>query len=306
MSGINITQLSQQMAQFGGKILAKNINEAEFKEAFQVLKNVKAPITMPRLHINGEPRPYRIHEDSAVNSAEFTDKTLTVFQSKMDFGAIDPEVYRNTYLAMGDEGQLNSSNILFYQFICQEISKQYMAIINDSTVYEGVRNGAGTGAVDLMDGLKKLLDDQIAASKITPIATGAITDTNAVAKIETFTKGFPTWLKKKGAKIWVSFDVLEKYRADYRARNGFQFDPNIEGKYVIDGTKHEIVAYSFMGTSQRLIACPKDQKNVFFGTDSDGCQFHATPRLNYIELRVTFPVGMQIADNDAIFCNDLD
>jgi hypothetical protein len=305
MSGINTTQLSAQLSQFGGKILAKHVNEAEFKSDFSILRNVKIPVVMPRLHINGSPRPYRIQPDDSVNSAEFTDKTLTVFQSKMDFGALDPEVYRNTYLAAGEDGQLNSGNILFYQFIAQEIAKQYLAIINDTTVYKGVRNAAGTGALDLIDGLEKLLDVQIAASKITPIATGAITNTNAVDKIETFTKGLPAWLKSKGARIWVSYDIFEKYRQDYRTRYGFTFDPNKEGLYMIDGTKHEIVPRSWMGTSQRLIASPKSEKNVFFGMDSDSCQFHATPELNYIKLRVTFPLGLQIADDDAIFCNDL-
>lgn len=304
--GIDVTSISTNLVKFGGSIMKKRVTKAKFTADFEVLRKVKQPVALTRLHTTGGPRPYRAQRDQSGNGMKFTDRKLTVLQSKWDMDDFDPEVYRNTYLAAVEDGRLDPNKIPFYQYIAEKISEDYMSKINDQVVLNGEYDAAGTTTADIATGVGTIIADEITGGGLTPITTGAITSANAVSKLELIHNALPAWMKEEdgGATIFVSYDVLQKYKENYRSTYGFTFKPNEVGEYVIDGTTTKIVARSWMGSSQRLICVPTNKKNLYFGCDTDGIEFYVTPDLNILKVRVMFPLGFQIADLEAIFVND--
>lgn len=293
----NLSALSAAFAKFGGKILKKEVNELDLSSpAITVMKNIRQPEVLPKIAALGGPRPYRTNDDSGSNGVAFIDRTLTVYQSKWDF-EYDPEAYRNTYLALEDNKKP------YYEFALEQIAEEYMAAINDETIGEGERNASGTAAADIADGFLTIIADEITATNLTPVVTGAITNENAVDKVRLLAKALPNYMRKKGAVIVCSYDVFDKYAEHYNATNNFRFNPDADGEYSIDGfSKIKLKAESWMNDSQRLIACRK--KPLVVGTDGDRIQVAATARMNILEVRVMMPIGCQIADLAGILVND--
>lgn len=293
----DLSTLTSSFVKFGGKIFMKNVNEADFKgQGIQVFKNVKAPIALPKLSAQGNPRPYREQDDTSGNDMKFTDRVLTVYQCKWDTD-VDPEKYRNTYLADG------SSNP-FYQYILEQIAKEYLAQINDNVAYLGVYNGAGSTAAAIATGWGTIIAAEITATNLTPVVTGAITSANAVDKVELVAKDaqVKAWMRTKGFNVYCSFATFDKFCAHYRTLNGYQYKPGNNNEYWIDGINAKLKPVSWMGTSARLIATPDN--NLVLGTDGESVQMAATARRNIIELRPMMPVGFQIADLGAMVVND--
>lgn len=293
----DLSALTTSFVKFGGKIFMKNVNDADFKgQGILVYKNVKAPIPLTKLSGQGNIRPYREQDDTSGNGVAFTDRILTVYQSKWDMD-VDPEKYRNTYLASDQE-------IPFYQFILEQVAKEYLAQINDSAAYLGSYNAAGSTAAAIATGWGTIIAAEITATNLTPVVTGAITTANAVDKVELVAKDaqVKAWMRNKGFVVYCSFATFDKYCTHYRTLNGFQFQPGNKNEYWIDGINARLKPVSWMGTSSRLIATIEN--NLAVGTDGESVKFAATARRNIIELRPMMPIGFQIADLGAMVVND--
>jgi len=274
---------------FRRKVLEWNIRQA----GVQVRTNVKTPQALTKLSAEGGPRPYRTQDDFTTGP-KFTDRTLTVYMSKWDFD-FDPENFRNTYLAM-------LPDMPFEQACVDQVAKEYLDQVMRLTLYPGVRNAGGTTASDLWSGWGKIIADEITATNLTPVVTGAITAANAVTKVELVADAVPIWMMEQGYKIYCSYDVFKKYAAHYRTLNGFQFQKDAVGSYKLDNRNASLVPVSFWNASQRLAATPDN--NFVFGTDLDGIEIHPTPHLNILQIRLMMAGGAQIQDLEALIVND--
>lgn len=300
----DVSQIASELVEVGGKIFTQKVNEADFMQDFEFMRDVKNPQVLPKMKIVGGPRPYRAQKDVSGNGVEFSDRILRVEQSKWDFPAIDVEVFRNKYLAKVKNKEFDPSVVKFSSFVAAEMVKNYLSKVNNEAVYLGVYNASGTTTASIATGFGTIIANEITASNLVPIVTGAITATNAVEKFETMYENLPSYAKNDDLIIHCSHTSFEKYRKDYRAKFNFQFDKNEMGEYVLDGTKAVLRPRSWMGNSERLIVVPKDEKNLHFGVDGDNVKVFATPDLNLINVRMMFALGMNIADLDAIWVND--
>jgi len=293
----DLLAITSAFVKFGGPIFRKKVNELELrKKGYLVMKNIKAPVPLTKLSAQGGPRPYRAQDDTAGNGVAFSDQILTVRQSKWDFD-FDPEKFRNTYLAIeGDKP--------YYAEALDQIAKEYLAAINDSTLGAGVYDAAGTTAADLADGFLTLVAQAVIDGDLTETATGVITANNAVEKIELIARAVPAWMREReGFRIKCSYDVFDMYCDNYRANNNYKFEPGADGRYRIDGfAKGFLDADTIMGSSQRLIATVDD--NLVVGTDGEQIKIAASMRRNIIEVRAMMPIGCQIQDFDAMVIND--
>lgn len=292
----DLSLLTTSFVEFGGKIFRKNINKLDLSnQGILVYKNVKAPQVLPKLTATGSPRPYRAQDDTTTPVA-IADRVLTVYQSKWDFD-VDPEKWRNTYLARyksGDQG--------FADYIINAVSEEYLKEINDNTVWLGIRDAAGTSAVDLADGWGTIIAAEIVATNITPVTTGAVTSSNAVAKVALVSAAVPAWMRTKGFRIFCSWAAFDNYATNYAATFGYQFNPDSLNSYRINNVNATLQPVSWLGTSGRLVATVDN--NLIMGTDGESVQVAASMRRNIIEVREMMPIGFQIADLDAIVVND--
>lgn len=295
MAAPDLSAITTSFVEFGGSVFGKQVLAWKLREqGIQVRTNVNKPQVLTKLSAVGAPRPYR-SQDDLTDGSKFTDRTLTAYQSKWDFD-FDPEEFRNTYLA-------SSSDAPYYQQALDQVATQYLDYLLRQTVYAGIRNASGTTPADICNGWGKIIADEITATNLTPIATGAITDANGVDKFETLVAGVPTWMRENGFTIYCSYAKFDNFRKNYRSTYNFQFDKNTEGSYKMDNLNVEIKPVSWMGTSGRLIATLPN--NLVFGTDLEQVEVAATQRRNIIEVRNMMPVGVQIQDLEAIFVNDV-
>jgi hypothetical protein len=291
--GPDVSAITSNFVNFGGKIFAKQVNEWNIDPAIALYRGVKKPEVLPKLSALGNPRPYTA-ADSVGDGAAFTDRTLTVYNSKWDYD-LDPEQFRNKYLAVQED-------MPYYQFILDQVAKEYLAQLNDNTLYLGNYSAAGTTAAAIATGWGTLIAAEITATNITPVAGAAITTSTAVAQVELVADSAPNWMKGRNAVMFCSWDVFQKYRTNYRASFGFSFDKREGGSYMVDGTNIRLQPVSWMGSSQRLILTIDG--NLVIGTDLEGIALHATARRNIIEVRQMMAVGLQIADLSALVVNN--
>lgn len=293
MAAPSLTALETAFVQ-GADIFRKNVLGWNLRGAgVQVRVNVNAPQALTKLSAVGAPRPYRTQDDFGTGP-DFSDRTLTAYQSKWDY-EFDAENFRNTYLA-------TLPDMPFEQASVDQVSREYLDNIIRSTLWSGVRNGAGTGAADLCDGWGTIIAAEITATNLTPVVTGAITSANAVTKVEQVAESLPLWLRERGFIIYCSYNVFDKYKAHYRTLNSFGFNRTETGDAVIDGFNGVLRPVAFMGTSQRLVATIAN--NLVFGTDLERVATYPTPHLNIMKIRHMMPVGCQIQDLAALVVND--
>jgi hypothetical protein len=300
----NVAAISTGLVEDGGKIFTQMISEADFMKDLEFIRGVKIPIALPKIEVTGGPRPYAASQETSGNAVVFSDRQLVVNQSKMDFPAIDVEIFRNKYLAKVQNGEFDPSVVKFSTFIAREAVRKYLAKINDEVIWSGSYNAAGSTTAAIATGFGTIIAAEIVAGNLTPYTTGAITAANAVTKVEEFNNQLPSYLKSQKVIIDCSYDVFQKYRTHYRTLNAFAFKPNERNEYQLDGSNTILVPRTWMGSSQRLVARPDIEKNLYFGVDADSVQVFATPRLNLIDVRLMMPLGMQIGDIKAIWVND--
>lgn len=294
---IDVSALATSLVKNGPAVMMSMVNKWDPGADFGILKNVQIPMALPKLSTAGTPRPYRAAKDTSGNDAVFTDRVLTVNQSKWDFN-FDPETYRNTYLAAAGT-QFDPKNMQFWRYLAMKIMEDYLAQLNDSALYAGVYDSGGTGIADVMDGLVEILTN----AGLTPVATGTFDETDAVTKVEQVAEAVPAWMRQGGFKIICSYTAADYYKKHYRTLNGYGFDQGT-GTIKLDKMNATLEPRSYMGTSLGLIVLPAKRQAIYIGTDGDSIKVHATPTLNTIDLRFMMPIGMQLADKAAVVIND--
>jgi hypothetical protein len=277
----------------GAEVFQKAVLDWDIRSlGVQVRTNVNTPQALSKFSVDGEPRPYRTQDD--FNGGTFTDRVLTAYQSKYD-QQLDSEDLRNLYLA-------DLPEMPFENYAVEQAAKQYLAKIQSDTLWLGVRNAGGSTAAAICNGWGTIIATEITATTISPIVTGAITSANAVAKVELVANGVSTLMKQRGFRIFCSYDILEKYRSNYRSTYGFSFNKNERGQYQLDGVNAVLQPSSILGTSQRLVATIDG--NLVFGTDTERLAMFPTPHLNILQNRIMFPAGCQIRDLEFLYVND--
>lgn len=292
----DLSKLTTAFVQWGGKVLRKHVNALNLKTGVTTYKNVTTPQAMVKLSAKGEPGPYKEGDQTDGNGVEFTDRTLTVYQSMWDFD-VDPERYRNKYIA-------SDSKAPFYEYILDQVGAEYMAAINNKTIGKGVRNAAGSGAKDIADGWITILAREAAKpqAEIVAKAIGAINGTNAVTKVETFASAQPVWWREEGFVIKCSYGTFDAYKAHYRATFGYSFDKGENGKYKLDGFANVYLEPVTWITNDGLLGVVFDA--LAFGTDGNAIKVAASTRRNIIEVRLMMPVGLEFEDLECISFSD--
>lgn len=163
-------------------------------------------------------------------------------------------------------------------------------------------------AKGICDGPGTIIAREITAGNLTPIVTGAITDANALDKIELMYTGMTVAHQNAGGVVFVGPDVYRKYLNQERTKYGNTVSsPDFgDGKKYIYGTgkKWEIRQCSWMGSSQRIIMTQFENTQV--GTnlaDTPGITksvevLHGTDSVS------KFLLGFQFADLENLYVND--
>lgn len=113
--------------------------------------------------------------------------------------------------------------------------------------------GTAGNSINSMNGILTIVTNEITAGDLTPIVTGSISTTNAVARFETFMDGIDPLVANKGGRILCSTTVARFYKKNYRSLFGSTNDMAAKNNLKMDEYDVEIVPINGMGTSQRLV-----------------------------------------------------
>lgn len=301
------------IAAYAGKhqlaLFATLRNSLDIFKDITVIPGIKNTLKLTKLTVKDGVRGYREQFDAADDDLSYSQRDLSVELLKRDM-LINPLKYRSTFMSEAMKPGVNPDDIPFAKYTTEEVMKKIAQEVNDAA-YLAVKGDASSVA-KTFNGLGTLIAAAIDAetatpgSGLVPIATGAITNVNAVSKVEQMMKAMPVAFRRVGFEIFMSYDVFDKYNEDYREKFKKYLAPNDDGVYTVDNTsrKVKIVPATWMGSSQRLISTPK--ANLLGGCDGlgDMDKLHTDVELEILKWRALFAMGFQIRDIAAIKVND--
>jgi hypothetical protein len=303
MATPDTTALAAYAGKYEKKLFGALRNALDIANDITVLPGIKNKMRLTKLTVKDGVRVYRETFDAADDDLAYSGRDIETVLLKRDM-LINPLKYRSTWMSEAMKPGVNVDDIPFAQFVNAAIMEKLAQEINDNS-YLAV-SGAGTSVATSFNGLGTILANEIIDAAIVPVATGAITNINAVAKFETMTKSMPVAYRRAGFIHYVSFDVFDKYNEDYRERYKKYTEANTAGEYFIDNTSRKVMIKpcTWMGTSQRIISTPKE--NLIMGVDGlgDMDKIITDVELELLKYRILFANGYQIRDLGALKVND--
>ncbi len=293
------TITANAFVEFGGQVFGKQVLNWKLRQqGIQVRTNVTKPQVLVKLSAAGTPRPYRAQDDTSGNGVAYTDRVLTVHNSKWDYD-FDPEEFRNTYLGDG------VTDMSYAQAAANQLAKEYLDSIIKNTLWLGSFNASGSTPAAICTGWGTIIAAEIVATTLTPVATGAITVSNALESFEAVVETAPAHMRDNADALilYCPYALFDLYTKNYRNANGFGFNQSSTGDYKLDNKNAIIRPVAWIPqTSQRIVATVSG--NLVFGTDIESIKVSASVRRNIIEARPMMAAGCQIQDLDMIVVND--
>lgn len=266
-------------------------------------EGVKGKKSLTSMVIGNLVKRYSATFQPLTNSHVFKQRNLEVFDCKVDM-TIVPKDFEGTYLGMMRQKGQNSMDLPFEGAILQG-SIDKIAQEQEIAFHQAVKTGSpadGDLLSVMFDGTKELIKDNIA--DLTPVATGALTVSNAFTKIEEVYAAVPKVYKKAGIECFISVNTAELARKQYRADYG---------KYV--GNKDTNIDFGIPGVNFGILAgFPDDcilftpKENIHYGYDApaDSRSFNFEQEDRKIKWWLDFKMGVNfgVIHPDVMVVND--
>lgn len=161
------------------------------------------------------------------------------------------------------------------------------------------------GARALCVGFGKLISDAITAGDLVTTVTGAVSSSNAYDKFTLMWRALPDAIRLAGGVILCSMDDYDALTDDYENKVSKNFE-TIDGITYLAKTNRKcvIMPCAWMAGTRRLIATAPD--NLIMGTDdlNDMNVIETEPHIYTINAGITWVMGFQIRDFEAMAVSD--
>ena len=198
-----------------------------FKTAnvFNRLEGVKGKAIITHLEIEDLATRYSNVFTPGSNLFNFTPRAIEVFKNKVD-SAIVPQDFELSYIGKNRKKGQDSYDLPFEgQILAQKLKK--LASEQEFAIWRAA-NAAVPASTDKLiatfDGVRKVIKDEINATNVTPIATGALTNTNTVAAVESCYEAIGDQYKDGMVDIFMNPTDKIKLIQDYRERYGKYYE----------------------------------------------------------------------------------
>lgn len=224
---------------------------------------------------------------------------------------LTPRNLLQNYLALiNRENYKNKANqgdpfyLPFEEFLMNKLVEAAQEAMYLKGLFKGVYNAAGTSSSDLFDGYLKKAADAITAGDLTPVATGAITSTNVIPKLQMVYDALGDEVKGQGINLHVSsqiFDWLQRSYSSMANRSIVISDVSQAAmaqplmSIPLDGTNAIVHREPGMGTSQRVIATVAGNAHLGFYGNPNDMQFEIQKFNLQLKVIMTFKAGAEFA-----------
>lgn len=193
----------------------------------------------------------------------------------------------------------------------QDGELRYFRTVEATTAGENPDNSESkfdwAGGRAITKGFNSILNEEEAAGKIVPVSTGAITSADAYGQFTQVWRNLPEQLRIKGGLVYCSQNSYESLMDDAENKVKKNFE-EVNGITYLSKTdkKAAIKPVNWLAGSSRLIASVSG--NLWMGTDqtSDMNTLKIMEQMYHLDAGITFMLGFQIADLEALSTNDQD
>lgn len=315
-SQIITAEMANYLGSNSADLLRLAYNQMEAWNQVTVLPDVKNKIRLTTLTVDKMVKPFKADFEPTANVIGFEPREIGVETGKADLQIV-PEEYRQTYLAQftpSNKGIMREpSDLPFEKFLWEDVFASFGEELNNDTAYLGVRNAAGTGAVDVANGWGTILATEITATNITPITTGAIVKATAYEQLKSMARSAPTKYRttRWGLKMYMSWETYEAYLDNLDTlgvNTGRGDDPISEANTKwLRGYRGiiELVPNTWMGDSGRVILTPKS--NIILAADAiqqDLAKMNIIQDVWSFKVGIAAAIGFDFRYLPLIWCNE--
>ncbi len=307
MSSIDLSKLATTLGDYcrtnKENLLQSILVENKSFEHMTPLAGIKDEEPILDIDMGNLIKPYAKAWTPSANAIDPTPRIMKVRTMKVEI-ELEPLKYEKTYLGHFLREGTNVENLPFERFLMDKIAQKAKEQIETAAIFKGVYNAVGTAPADTMDGLNKIVADEITATNIAPTVTGVITSSTAVAQLESLFDVVPEEWRETDFKMFVSPEIKQWYNRDYRTKFGAVSHNQEFDKKYIEGTRCEIVGMPGLAGSQRIHLVP--MWNIFWGTDLVSDMGTVSVERNHwtLDVMMAFKVGVQIGSLQYYWCND--
>lgn len=302
-----IAVLGDYCRQVGGVMMQQVFTGLEsVQNGVEVITTVKDELEMATPFIGDIVKRTEPDVNNTTNNAiDWQPKRLKVRPFEVEL-LFNPLAYHATWLSHFMMPGTDMYQMPFSTFIMQLIKNQVIDNL-ENIVWNGVFQDfiasppvAGAAAPLLVaDGFRKKVADAITGLTLTPVATGAINNTNAVASFEAMYVALNDNLKyRAGTKLYCSPSLAEAYNQNYRSLNGSLPYNTQFGKRTLEISEGtcEIVPMKKLAGSGRVIIDPANVLKV--GTDllSDAENITVERHKKFIYVFVHGKIGTELVN----------
>lgn len=279
-----------------------------------VLEGVKGRYTLPLLTVGNDlaKRWTSTFGTENDNKAVLGQRTIVTALNKAEFSFV-PTEWESNYMGFLRRTGQDPYDFPFEAFILMKLNEKLRKEMEDA-VWNAVAAGspANDDVLDeTFDGFLHILADEITATNVTPVTTGSITSSNAVAKFRDMWATVDVAYKQAGLAILCSYTDYDNYLINYK--DTYHQSPAVVPvasdyngiQYEFGGGRTTIIPVPGFGSSRRVIMTPLD--NLVIGMDGiNDLNWNVEQNHWTIDIFGAFRVGVQYrtVESGVLVCND--
>lgn len=308
MSALNMAtaaSFQDYIRDFAPQLLSKAYVGFTSAQLFTPHEGVKGQLILTELTVADLARRYSSTFAPIANAIDFDPRTLLVKKAKVDL-AIVPADFESAYLGMFRQKGQNFKDLPFEAFIMDKIMAKLQSE-QEAAVWKGAAAGSPASTdklIALFDGIREIIKDEITATNLTPVATGALTATNCVSAVETTHAALGDAYHDVTVDIFMNSKDKIKFVQDYRERYGKYYQA-ADGTVTLE-TGNAVFHFSAHVPTNCILITPKE--NIHYGYDGpmDDSMFNFIDAPRTIQMWMDFYMGVNfgIVSNDIIAVNN--
>ena len=312
MASVNISALNTALGAYARQekvdIFNKILREST-AQYFTTFTGAIDQLPLAKLSTGSILKPYAAGGGFAAtdDALVFGARILNARRISADISIVPLDLYNSWLGQLAGAPPSSPFDIPFEQFIMDAISKQAQDDL-EAAVWNGIYDGSGTTAEDVMDGILQLVKGAVTSGEIPAgnvSAFTAITSSNALDEVRKVRNKIAGQYRNKPMYCFLSVANFDNYMDDYQTSVGSVVYNRDYTQVLIEGTQTQLVAIPGMvgPDSNRILITPKD--NMVFGYDIEGAASNIlTQEFNRtIKVMMDFRAGVNFRDGSVIWCN---
>jgi hypothetical protein len=246
-------------------------------------------------------RRHRTDFDAVTAFTLKPEKLITVL-NKVDF-KIAPQDYEKSYAGAWRQRGQNPEDWPLAAFCLEQViealQQEYEVAVWQGD--EAAVPAAGDFLRQTFDGYLKQIADAITATDLTPVATGALSSANIIAKLRDMYALVPTAYKERGFDIYMSYGLFDTFRMAYK--DAYKVDPayveiansTYQGiRYELGNGNATIIPVPGMGTSGRVIMTHRSNLHIGIDDPGDTTMFNMEQEVRELKFWMDFRMGAKM------------